>query len=112
MKIILQNSAWRKIMKNTLSQLIIAILFTGVSLAEKSNAQAVLNRTVSISIEDANLGSALRLLEKDANVKFVYSKNVVRIDQKVSISAHDQRLGMVLDKLLNSNGISYEAFEE
>jgi TonB-linked SusC/RagA family outer membrane protein len=54
MKIYLQNHFdWCKIMKNTLSQIIMGLLFTGVSFAEKSNAQAVLNRTVSISLHDA-----------------------------------------------------------
>ncbi len=112
MKINLQkNFAFRKIMKITLSQIVIALLFTGISFAEKSNAQAVLNQIVSISVHDARLSSALKQIEKDANVKFVYSKNVVKIDQNVSIQATDQKLSMVLDMLLNSNGIAYEAFD-
>jgi len=109
MKINLQkNFAFRKIMKNTLSQIVIALLFTGISFAEKSNAQAVLNQIVSISVHDARLSSALKQIEKDANVKFVYSKNVINIDQKVSIQAMDRKLGEVLEKLFSSNGISYK----
>ncbi|MFA6945412.1 MAG: carboxypeptidase-like regulatory domain-containing protein, partial [Pedobacter sp.] len=112
MKINLQkNFAFRKIMKITLSQIVIAFLFTGISFAEKSNAQAVLNQIVSISVNGARLSSALKQIEKDANVKFVYSKNVVKIDQNVSIQATDQKLSVVLDMLLNSNGIAYEAFD-
>ena len=111
MKFILNNVAVRNIMKNIFSQIVIAILFTGISFAEKSNAQAVLNRIVSISMDDARLSSALKQVEKDANIKFVYSRNVVNIDQKISIQAKDQKLGMVLDELFNSNGISYEAFD-
>ena len=97
MKFILNNVAVRNIMKNIFSQIVIAILFTGISFAEKSNAQAVLNRIVSISMDDARLSSALKQVEKDANIKFVYSRNVVNIDQKISIQAKDQKLGMVLD---------------
>jgi len=111
MKFILNNVAVRNIMKNIFSQIVIAILFTGISFAEKSNAQAVLNRIVSISMDDARLSSALKQVEKDANIKFVYSRNVVNIDQKISIKAKDQKLGVVLDELFNSNGISYEAFD-
>lgn len=111
MKFILNNVAVRNIMKNIFSQIVIAILFTGISFAEKSSAQAVLNRIVSISMDDARLSSALKQVEKDADIKFVYSRNVVNIDQKISIQAKDQKLGMVLDELFNSNGISYEAFD-
>lgn len=106
-----KNFAFCKIMKITLSQIVLALLFTGISFAEKSYAQAVLNQIVSISVDDTRLSSVLKQIEKDANVKFVYSKNVVKIDQNVSIQATDQKLWMVLDKLLNSNGISYEAFD-
>jgi TonB-linked SusC/RagA family outer membrane protein len=111
MKFILNNVALRNIMKNIFSQLVIVILFTGISFAEKSNAQTVLNRVVSISMDDARLSAALKQVEIDANIKFVYSRNVVNIDQKISIQAKDQKLGLVLDELFNSNGISYEAFD-
>ena len=111
MDFILNNVALRNIMKNIFSQIAIAILFTGISFAEKSNAQAVMNRVVSISLDDARLSSALKQVEKDANIKFIYSRNIVNIDQRVSINAREQKLSEVLDKLFSSNGISYEAFD-
>ena len=106
-----KNYALCKIMKITLSQIVLAILFTGISFAEKSNAQTVLNQIVSIKVDNTSLSSVLKQIEKGTNAKFVYSKNVVKIDQNVSIQATDQKLWMVLDKLLNSNGIAYEAFD-
>lgn len=113
MKIYLQkNFALRKIMRNTFSQLILAILFTGISFAEKTSAQAVLNRIVTISVDDAQLRAALNQLEVNANVKFVYSKSLIKMDQRVTVQARDQKLGIVLDKILNANGISYEAFDD
>ena len=112
MKFILKNVAIRNIMKNIFSQIVIAIMFTGISFAERSNAQAVLNRIVSISLDDVRLSSALKQVEKEANIKFVYSRNVVNIEQKISIQAKELKLGMVLDELFNSNGILYEAFDD
>lgn len=113
MKIYLQkNFALRKIMRNTFGQIMIAVLFTGISYAEKTSAQAVLNRIVTISADDIKLRTALKQLEDNANVKFVYSKDLIKIDQRVSVQAVDQKLGNILDKILNTNGISYEAFDD
>lgn len=113
MKINLQkNNTWFGIMKNTLRQLIIAVVFTGISLAKEIKAQTVLDRPVTISVADDRLEVALRVLEQKADVKFVYSKDVIKIDQKVSLSVSGQKLGSVLDRLLNANGISYEVFDD
>ncbi|MGV3686258.1 MAG: TonB-dependent receptor [Daejeonella sp.] len=99
-------------MRNTLRQLCIALVFTGVSFAKETSAQAVLDRPVTIAVDDDRLEVALRALEQKADVKFVYSKNVIKIDQRVSLNVTSQKLGLVLDRLLNTNGISYEAFND
>lgn len=112
MKIYLQeNFTTSRIIKNAVYQLIIMLLFTGISFAEKISPPTILNRIVSISVVETRLSTALKQLEEDVNVKFVYSKNVVKIDQKVSIKAMDEKLGNVLDKILNTNGILYEVFD-
>lgn len=103
---------WYTIMKITLSQLIIALVFTGISFAENSLAQSVLNRTVNISADGKTLNLVLKKLEKDANVKFVYSKDLIKVDQKISMAADQEKLGSVLDKLFKLNGISYEAIND
>ena len=103
---------WHLIMKITLSQLIITLVFTGVSLADNTHAQGVLNRTVNISSEAKTLNSILKNLEKDADVKFIYSKELIKVDQKISIAATEEKLGSVLDRLLKLKGISYEAIND
>jgi TonB-linked SusC/RagA family outer membrane protein len=113
MKINLQNNnTWSGVMKSTLRQLVIAVLFTSISFAKEIKAQTVLDRPVTISVADDRLEVALRVLEQKADVKFVYSKDVIKIDQKVSLTVSGQKLGSVLDRLLNANGISYEAFDD
>lgn len=107
-----KNNAWSRIMRNTFRQLVIAVVFTGIAFAKKTNAQTVLDRPVTISVADDRLEVALRVLEQKADVKFVYSKNIIRMDQKVSLNVTGQKLSAVLDRLLNDNGISYEAFDD
>lgn len=113
MKIYLQRKfTWSRIMRNTLTQLVISVVFTGITIAKGVSAQDVLDRSVTLSLADDRLEVALRVLEQKADVKFVYSKNVVKIDQKVSLTVTGQKLGIVLNLLLNANGISYEAFDD
>jgi TonB-linked SusC/RagA family outer membrane protein len=113
MKIYLQRKfIWSRFMRNTLTQIVVSVVFAGISIAKEIRAQDVLDRSVTISVADDRLEVALRVLEQKADVKFVYSKNIVQIDKKVSLTVTGQKLGTVLDLLLNANGISYEAFDD
>jgi TonB-linked SusC/RagA family outer membrane protein len=103
---------WWKIMKVTFSQLLIILTLTGLSYARPGKAQSVLNQVVNLSVDNSSLESTLKKLMKDFDIKFVYSKNVIRTDYKVSLTAVNEKLGTVLDKLLWPNGISYEVVNE
>jgi TonB-linked SusC/RagA family outer membrane protein len=103
---------WCKIMKNTLGQLLFAIILTGVSYAESSKAQAILDRTVNLTVNDLSLNSALQKLGKQASVKFVYSKNVINTNKKVSIRADGAKLNQVLDQILICNKITYAVIND
>ncbi len=103
---------WCKIMKITLGQVFIAILLTSVSYASSSSAQKMLNNPVTLSVEKTSLGKALKMIEKQADVKFAYSKSIINIDQQVSVSANGQSLDEVLSSLLTPIGISYRVVNQ
>jgi TonB-dependent starch-binding outer membrane protein SusC len=109
---LLTSIDWRRIMKITLSQLIIALILTGMSYAENIKAQAILKRPVNIKIDNSSLGNALRQIEKIANVKFVYSRNIIQSDQEVSVFADDEKLETILSKLLKPLGVNYEVISD
>ena len=100
------------IMRITLSQVIIFIVLTGISYADESNAQGVLNNSVKLNQTTTTLNNALKRIEKAADVKFVYSKSIIDADQLVSISADSEKLSVVLDDLLKSRGIAYEVMNQ
>ena len=86
MKIYLQNHFdWFKIMKVTFSQLVIALIFTGMSYATSSKGQAVLDRRLDFNIHNSSLNTVLKQLEKETNLKFVYRKSLVEKEQVISI---------------------------
>ena len=99
---------WCKIMKITLGQVFIAVLLTSLSYAKTGKAQAMLNKNVTVAVNNASLSWALKQLEKSADVKFVYSKSVIKTDQDVSVNAKDEKLESILNRLLIPNGINYE----
>lgn len=100
------------IMRITLSQLVVLIILSGVSYAGAGKAQGILNNTVSIDLSSSNLQTALAEIEKSANVKFVYSRNLINIEQAVSIKADDQRLSEILNSLLYQRGIKYDVIND
>ncbi|WP_207422185.1 TonB-dependent receptor [Desertivirga brevis] len=105
------SSDLRYIMRITLSQLIIAIILSGVSYASNGIAQGILDNSVKIEKTSSSLLDVLESIEKVAAVKFVYSKNLIDLNQEVDLSANNEKLSDVLDLILKPRGINYEAFE-
>lgn len=99
---------WYTIMKITLSQFFIAILLTSLSYANSGKAQGMLQKPVTLVVNNSSLSTVLKQLEKQAGVKFVYSKSLVKIDKTVSVNAAQQPLNEVLDHVLDGSGIAYE----
>ena len=87
------------LMKITLSQLLLIVLCSGMAIAHDSHAQEVLNRTISVSGEQLELSRILSDIEKQANVKFVYSTKI-KSTQRLTVSLNNRRLSAVLDQIL------------
>ena len=97
-----------KIMQWSCLHLCIAIVFANVSFASDAHAQEILNRKVSIQAVNQNINSVLIDLEKNADVRFSYSPNLIKASRKVTISIVDEKLSSALDKLLTPQKIKYE----
>lgn len=96
-------------MKLSLVQCCFAMIFTGVSLARDVAAQELLTRKISIQIENQGLMSILKTIEKQADVKFTYRPKLIATSQKISLSATNESLSQILDKILNPLKIKYKA---
>lgn len=112
MKHFLQNPKLRRVMRVTVSQVIAMLILTGISRAEVSYAQEALARSVTLDVRNESLVTALKEIEAVASVRFVYSKNFVPLDRKVTISVLNQKLSTVLSKLLYPLEINYEAVND
>ncbi len=95
-------------LRQTFIQLLFAGLFAGLSLAGGARAQDVLNRGVSIQRESVEIRKVLNELEKQADIRFVYSSSAIPSRQLVTVRATNEKLINVLNTLLTPLHISYE----
>src|SRR5687767_8100939 len=100
------------IMKISVAQFAIALVFSTLAFSNGLTAQGVLDNEVTIRFENVRLKNALKKLEKLAGAKFAYSPNIVRDLEKVSLQADNEKLGDLLSDLLGPMGISYEVIAD
>ncbi|KAA0992310.1 TonB-dependent receptor [Dyadobacter aurulentus] len=109
MKIIDAIPLWVvKTMRWTFLQCCIAAIIANISLAADVRAQELLNRKVSVSVVNQQIFSVLQSIEKSADVKFSYSPNLIQASRKVSLQFSNEKLSVVLDKLLKPYNLQYE----
>ena len=94
-------------MKMSFQQIMLYLLFCGFSYAHESYGQDILNKSVSINVEDTEFKKVLVLIEKQTNVRFVYSSSAINVDQKVNFKALNKKLETVLMELLTPVSVNY-----
>ena len=96
------------LMKITLTQIMLITAFSTVSFARESFSQDVLNRIVTIEAANKSLKTVLTDIEKEADIHFAYQPQVVVVGKVVSVTAKEQTLASILDKVLGPLSIQYE----
>ncbi|WP_158642953.1 SusC/RagA family TonB-linked outer membrane protein [Mucilaginibacter ginsenosidivorax] len=98
-------------MRITFSQLLIITLMTGISYARPTSAQTILDKKITLTVEDKTLVEVLKVLAKKHQVQFVYNQDIIQSKEKISAAFNDQNLKDVLDQLLLRYNINYEVFK-
>ena len=88
-------------------QLAIIFSLVGSAIAKDSKAQGALNTNVTLNAESEKFCKVLSSLEKQTEIKFIYSSAIINSDRKVSFSVDKKPLGEVLDKLLPALQLTY-----
>lgn len=97
-----------KIMRMSIYQLILSILCTTLVAANDSRAQELLNRRISLDLDDQKISVALRQISRQASVRFMYSPQVIPVENKVTLHVNNEPLNMVLESLFKPLNIGYE----
>ncbi len=109
MKIKLNKHAfWLKIMRFTLFPLILVGYFTVFSYAHSVHGQDPLDKKISLSLENKEVGFVLKQIETQADVKFAFSPQVIDISQKITVKAQDEPLEAVFKTVFKPLNIKYE----
>jgi TonB-linked SusC/RagA family outer membrane protein len=96
------------IMKLSALQLFLAFLAGAASFAREGRAQELLYKKVSIQAEHKPIKEILTTLEAKANVKFVYSLQLLPVNRRISIDVENKTLAETLDKMFFPDNITYE----
>ncbi|HVM87518.1 MAG TPA: SusC/RagA family TonB-linked outer membrane protein [Puia sp.] len=96
------------IMKVSLLQILLTLSFISYSFAKKANGQDVLDKKVSLNLSSKEIKTVLKTISTTTQVGFTYSNNTIPNKQKITVIANDERLGDLLNRILNPFSISFE----
>ncbi|WP_229201290.1 SusC/RagA family TonB-linked outer membrane protein [Arcticibacterium luteifluviistationis] len=108
-KIPIPKHLW-KFMKITGLQIILLLIGLSFASAKESSAQEVLDRTITLRTDNLELRDVLKQIEKQAEVKFVYSTKI-EPGRLLSIDLKKAKLSHVLDNILKPVSVGYEVIE-
>lgn len=100
------------IMRISFIQLVLAVIAAAYSYGREASAQELLQRRVSMRVEQKEIKSVLSQLESIANVKFVYSSKSLPVQRKVSISVANKSVSEILDALFSPDKVTYRIVED
>jgi len=97
-----------RIMQKSVLYVLLIMLATSLAFAKNGSAQELLNRRITVKLNNQKLSVALRQIGNLATVKFIYSPQVIPVDQKVTLNPQNETLSAVLESLLTPLNIGYE----
>ncbi len=97
-----------RIMRISFLQCLIAVSFLQLSRAEDGKAQELMNRPVILSVREEPLETVLSQLERQSGTTFLYSRQVIDSQRKISFATSGEKLSKVLDQVLKPLNLKYE----
>ncbi|RPD49884.1 SusC/RagA family TonB-linked outer membrane protein [Hymenobacter sediminis] len=87
---------------------VLGCLLTSMATARPVFVQTVLERKITLQLEGQTIKEALNRIAKQADVRFVYSQQLIKSDRRVTVRATDEPLATVLDEVLAPLKLEYE----
>ena len=109
---LLRSHFSRPLRRLLLAQALSLVFFTSLAGAPASVAQSGLEQTVSIVAQAETIKSLLDRIEKQVPVHFMYSRQLIGANRRVSVVAEQKPLSVVLDQVLVPRGILYELVDD
>ena len=104
----INRNVWIRIMKISSLQILLALTLTHVGFASDGNAQELLGRRVTISVQNEDVEVMIRRIEKQTNVQFLFSREIIQSKRKISYQAKNEPLSELLGHILTPLNLGYE----
>lgn len=98
------------LMRISFLQFIFAVFLIHVSWAENGMAQELLNRRISINADADPLERVIGKLEKLSGTHFIYSREIVDSERKVTYAANNKKLSEILEGILSPLHLKYHVY--
>lgn len=95
-------------MRITATQLIFILLLFGTGYAREGRTQSLLSQKISVMATGSEVKKVLNQVERQVDVRFVYSSKLIKSARKVTVSVSNKPLEEVLDQVLTPLGLQYE----
>jgi TonB-linked SusC/RagA family outer membrane protein len=95
-------------MRVSLIQLLLTSVTVLCASAAETRGQEVLDRTVSVSVENAKVKDVLTEIQDKAGINFTYRSRVLKGIKNVTLTVTDEKVSVLLDKIFESL-VNYEA---
>ena len=93
-------------------QLILCITFISIGYAKTASAQDVLNKHVTVTVENTEIKKVIVQLQHLTEAKFIYSSQTIDANRKISFSVSDKTLKDLLDEFFVPLGINYKPIDD
>ncbi len=106
------REAWIRMIRVSGFQILLALSVIHISFAVNSEAQELLNRRLSFQIQNQNVETLLKIIEQQARVQLLFSREIIQSKRKISYQASNEKLSRVLDQVLTPLNLGYEVVGE
>lgn len=100
-----------RFMRLSFIQIVLLVSALGNVHAIEGYAQPALDKKVSLNIRNQEVESLFREIEQRTNIRFVFSRSLIRAERKVNVRVKNQELYKVLDEVLTPLNLKYRAAE-
>lgn len=91
----------------TITQTVLAMLFATILFAKDAFSQSILEKKFTLFVKNVSIEKLIMDVQKEANVKFSYSSNVLIAGKTFDYQAVNKTIQSFLDEMILPNGINY-----
>jgi len=100
-----------KTMKVSFQQLFLSLIFCSFAYAHNVYSQDNLSQNITLSVENTQIRKVLSLIEKQTEIRFIYSSSSINTNHKIDLNVKNKKLELVLKEMFTPLEIDYEVLE-